>query len=122
MLVHMHMFNFQVCEFFLQMSNSVQEVIILLDNESVELPYCQCDVQAPLCIVQALPAVARQFRDTAMAVVLYTPPDAAVEDVQVAQAMYMHAWHAMKRKAHIRACAHAYASPRRSPRLVESRV
>ena len=67
-------------------------------------------------------AVLRRFWDATMAIVLHTPPDAAVEDAQVARAMYMRAWHARKREACIRACAHAYASPRRSPRLGERRV
>ena len=100
----------------------MQELIILSNSESVELQFCQCNLQAPLCVVQAFAAVPRRFRDAAMAVTLHTPPDAAVEDVQVAQAMYMRAWLARKPEAQITASVHAYASSRRSPRLVERRV
>ena len=56
-----------------------------------------------------------------MAVVSYTPPYAAVEGVQLARALYMRAWHARKYEDHIRAREHAYASRRRSPRLVEKK-
>ena len=76
----------------------------------------------PFSIVQALPAVLRLFWDITMAVVLHTTLDAAVEDAQVGRALYMCAWHARKHEDHIRAREHAYASPRRSPRLAERRV
>ena len=100
----------------------MREVIILLDNESVELRYCLCDLQAPLCVVNALLAVPRRFRDAAMVVVSHTPLDAVVEDAQVARAIYMQVWNARMHDACIRARAHAYASPRRSPRLTERRM
>ena len=103
------------------MSNLEPEVIILSDSESVELRFCQCDMQVPLTVVQALPVVPRMHRDVDIAAVLHAPLDSVVEDAQVARTSYMSAWHARKREERIRARQYTYASPRRSPRLTERR-
>ena len=79
-------------------------------------------MQAPLTIVQALRAVPRMHQDVDSIAILHAPPDSAVEDALVARALYMRAWHARQREECIRARQHAYASPRRSPRLAERRV
>ena len=62
MLEHTHLINFQACDFpFKLMSDSVRQVIMLSNSESIELRFCQCDLQVPLSIVQALPAILRLF-------------------------------------------------------------
>ena len=104
------------------MSDSEPEVIIFLDSESVELRFCQCDMPAPLTIVQALPAVPRMHQDVDSAAISHAPPDFAVKDALVARASYMRAWHARQCEERIRARQDTYASPRRSPRLAERRV
>ena len=104
------------------MSDSEPEVIILSNSESVDLRFCQCDMQSPLIVVQALPAIPRMHGDVDSAAISHAPPDFAVEDALVARASYMHAWQARQREERIWARQHAYASPRRSPRLAERRV
>ena len=71
------------------MSDSKPEVIILSDSESVELRFCQCDLQVPLKVVQAFPAVPRMPQDVDTAAVSHTPLDSIVEDAQVAKASFM---------------------------------
>ena len=97
------------------------EVIILSDSESVELRFYQCDLQAPLSVVQRCLRSQGCFRMWIWPP-YHTPPDSAVEDAQVAKASYMRAGHARQREDRIRAQEHAYASPRRLPRLAERRV
>ena len=90
-------------------------MIILSDSESVELRFCQCDMQA-------LPTVPRMHRNVDSAAISHAAPDSAVEDALVARASYMCAWHARQCEERIQARQDAYASPRRSPRLAERRV
>ena len=69
----------------LQMNHSEPEVIILSDSESVELWFCQCDMQAPLTVVRVLPVVPRMHWDVDFAAISHAPPDSTVEDVLVAR-------------------------------------
>ena len=103
------------------MSDLEPEVIILSDSESVELWFCQCDMQTPLTVVQALLAIPRMHRDVDTAAISHTPPDSTVEDAQVARALYRCVWRARQREERIRARQQSYASPRRLPRLAERR-